>query len=215
MGKKLPLVALVLYLVIPAITMAGGALSNLINPEIAAGHANYSQNFHVLQMLKVGVLFASFALAGCVWLFIFFLLARAKGRIWHWMILALFGPFGLIVLASLDDCVPTESDRYARFLRGMHWLVRALWETATLIAAWELSWQAMAVLRTLIVHAQAVAQHLTVAQIIDQQNASSGMWAFGEFLEVLYFIPLFYLVRPFLVAIVLRALPASLTPKTT
>ncbi len=215
MSKKQPLVALVLYLVIPAITMAGGALSNLINPEIAAGHANYAQNFHLLQMLKIGILLASFALAGCVWLFIFYLLARAKDRTWHWMILALFGPFGLIVLASLDDTSPAASDRYARFLRSMHWLVRAGWEILSLIVAWEFAWQAMSVLRTLIIHAQAVAQHLTVAQIIDQQNASSGMWAFGEFLEVLYFIPLLYLVRPFLVALVLRALPASLTPKTT
>jgi hypothetical protein len=37
---------------------------------------------------------------------------------------------------------------------------------------------------------------ISTAQIIDQQNASSGMWAFSEGNEVLYLVVLFYLLRP-------------------
>jgi len=36
------------------------------------------------------------------------------------------------------------------------------------------------------------------ATIIAQQTASSGMWAAGEGMEVLYLVPLFYLLRPIL-----------------
>jgi hypothetical protein len=34
------------------------------------------------------------------------------------------------------------------------------------------------------------------AQIIDLQNASSGMWAFSEGLEILFLVILFYLFWP-------------------
>jgi hypothetical protein len=34
------------------------------------------------------------------------------------------------------------------------------------------------------------------AQIINQQNASSGMWAFSESSEVLFLVVLFYLLWP-------------------
>jgi VIT1/CCC1 family predicted Fe2+/Mn2+ transporter len=36
----------------------------------------------------------------------------------------------------------------------------------------------------------------STAQIIDQRNASSGMWAFSEGLEVLFLVILFYLLWP-------------------
>jgi len=45
---------------------------------------------------------------------------------------------------------------------------------------------------------------MSKAQIIDIQNASSGMWAFGEGLEVMYLVVLFYLLRPILFSVVSR-----------
>jgi hypothetical protein len=36
----------------------------------------------------------------------------------------------------------------------------------------------------------------TIAEIIEIRNASSGMWAFSEGLEVMYLMVLFYLLRP-------------------
>jgi hypothetical protein len=43
---------------------------------------------------------------------------------------------------------------------------------------------------------EAAATGMSTAQIIDQQNASSGMWAFSEGNEVLYLVVLFYLLWP-------------------
>ena len=40
MMKKQTVVALVLLLLIPVVAMLGGLLFSMINPEIAAGHAN-------------------------------------------------------------------------------------------------------------------------------------------------------------------------------
>ena len=37
---------------------------------------------------------------------------------------------------------------------------------------------------------------LSVEAIIEQQNASSGMWAFGELLETIFLVILFYLLWP-------------------
>jgi hypothetical protein len=54
----------------------------------------------------------------------------------------------------------------------------------------------MVLLRNLIVMFQAARTGLSTAQIIDLQNASSGMWAFGEAIEALYLVILFYLLRP-------------------
>jgi hypothetical protein len=47
--KKQTAVALVLVLLIPVVTMLGGWVFSLINPEIAAGHPNYVRNFQLLQ----------------------------------------------------------------------------------------------------------------------------------------------------------------------
>ncbi|HEY4037557.1 MAG TPA: hypothetical protein VGM15_01945, partial [Burkholderiaceae bacterium] len=53
--------------------------------------------------------------------------------------------------------------------------------------------------RELMIWREAVATGVSRAQIIAQQNASSGMWAFGEMLVILYFGVLLYLLRPIFV----------------
>jgi hypothetical protein len=54
----------------------------------------------------------------------------------------------------------------------------------------------MVLKRNLMIIVQSASTGLSRAQIIDQQNASSGMWAFGEGLEVIYLAALFYLLWP-------------------
>jgi hypothetical protein len=49
---------------------------------------------------------------------------------------------------------------------------------------------------------QAATTGLSIAQIMDQQNASSGMWAFAEGNEVIFLVVLFYLLRPIVFSIV-------------
>ena len=58
MMKKQTVVALVLLLLIPMVWMLGGLLFSLINPETAAGHANYVRNYHFLSLVKMVPLWA-------------------------------------------------------------------------------------------------------------------------------------------------------------
>jgi hypothetical protein len=51
---------------------------------------------------------------------------------------------------------------------------------------------------------QSATTGISTAQIIDQQNASSGMWAFAEGMEVMYLVVLFYLFWPILFNLVGR-----------
>jgi len=58
------------------------------------------------------------------------------------------------------------------------------------------AYQAMVLKRNLMIMYEAAATGTSTAQIINQQNASSGMWAFSEGLEVLFLVVLFYLLWP-------------------
>jgi hypothetical protein len=52
-----------------------------------------------------------------------------------------------------------------------------------------------------------------IAQIINVQNASSGMWAFGEKLEVMYMVIFLYLIWPSVFNIVGRVAAIMAPPK--
>jgi hypothetical protein len=67
-----------------------------------------------------------------------------------------------------------------------------------------LAYQTMALKRELMIMYEAASTGLSRAQIIDQQNASSGMWAFSEGLEVIYLLVFFYLLWPILFNVVSR-----------
>ena len=201
--KKQMVVALVLVLLIPVVMLLGGLLSNLITPEVAAGHANYARNFQILSMVKNLLLLAAAALAGLLWLAACFLVIRSKGRSWWWLALAVLGPCGFAILATLND--RGEPDRYTRFVRKRNVWVRIGYEVSCFAVLWWLAYQAMVVLRYLIIWREAVASGMSTAQVVAIQNASSGMWAFGEGLEVMYMVALFYLLRPTVFNIASRA----------
>ena len=195
-GKRRQVAALVLFLLIPLVTMLGGFLSNLINPEIAAGHPSYVRNYHLLSQLKTLCFLGSLAVAGVLWLLVCLLVIRAKKRSYFWLLLAALGPIGFAVLATLKDRDAAVTDRYAEFVRKMNLFVRTGYEVSSFVAICVLAYQAMVVLRTLIIWYQAVTTGMSTQQIIDLQDASSGMWAFGEGMEVMYFVVLLYLLRP-------------------
>ena len=204
MMKKQMVCALVVLLLIPVVVMAGGFIAGHINPEIAAGHANYARNFRLLMLAKAAFFLGSVAIAGIMWLAVCFLVIRSKHQCLWWILLAALGPFGFAILAMLDDRAPAETDRYARFVRGMNIFLRVGYEALTFVAIMTLAYEAMVVLRNLIILGQAAASGMTRAQIIDLQNASGGMWAFAEGNEVLFMIAIFYLVRPMVFNIVGR-----------
>jgi hypothetical protein len=54
---------------------------------------------------------------------------------------------------------------------------------------------------------------ISTAQIIDRQDASSGMWAFGEGMEVMFLVVLLYLTWPMVFNIAARVAAIKASPK--
>jgi len=213
MIKKQLVVALVLLLLIPLVLVLGGALFSLINPEIAAGHPNYVRNFHLLSLLKRMTLWVSIAAVAVLWLLVCLLVIRAKKRSLLWLFLAALGPFGFAILATLNDQAPAEKDWYARFVSNMKWYVRAGYELCTFVIIGELAYQAMVLKHTLMIKYHAATSGVSEAQIIGLQNASSGMWAFTEGMELMFLVVLLYLLRPMVFRIGHRVAEMMASPK--
>ncbi len=211
--KRETVVALVLLLLIPAVLMLGGFLFALINPEIAAGHANYALNFHLLSRLRVAVFLGSVAVAAMLWLVVFFLVIRSKERSLWWMFLAALGPIGLAILATLNDSVPAQTDRHARFVQNLSKLQRVAYEVCRFLVIWELAYQSMVLKRNLMILYESATTGASTAEIIATQTASSGMWAFGEGLEVMFLVVLFYLLWPIIFNIIARITTMATSPK--
>jgi hypothetical protein len=212
MMKKQWTVALVLLLLIPVVFALGRILSNLINPEIAAGHPDYVRNYHLLSLLKNLCFLATVAVAGVLWMLACLLVIRSRKRSYLWLLLAALGPLGFAALASLNDRVAVETDRYTQFVRKLNWFLRACYELCTFVIIGELAWQAMVLKRTLMIQYEAVTTGVSTAQIIEIRDASAGMWAFGEGMEVMYFVVLLYLLRPIVFRIVARVATARASP---
>jgi hypothetical protein len=213
MIKKQSVVALVLLLLIPLVLALGAMLFSLINPEIAAGHPNYVRNYHLLSLLKIVTLWASLVGVAVLWLLVCLLVIRSKKRSHLWLFLAALGPFGFAVLAMLNDRAPTETDRHARFVRNLNRFVRAGYELCTFVIVWVLAYEAMVLKRTLMIRLEAATTGISTAQVIDRQNASGGMWAFAEGMEVMYLVVLLYLLWPIVSNIVGRAAAIMASPK--
>lgn len=196
MMKKQMVVALVLLLLIPVVSMLGGLLFSIINPEIAAGHANYARNYHLLSLVKIMTMWGSGALVAMLWLLACFLVIRSKERSSLWLFFAALGPFGFAILAMLNERAPAETDRHARFVRSLNRFTRVGYEVCAFVVIWLLAYQAMVLKRNLMIIYQSATTGISTSQIIATQNASSGMWAFAEGIEVMFMVVLFYLLRP-------------------
>lgn len=213
MMKKQTVVALALLLLSPMVWMLGGFLFSLINPESAAGHPNYVRNFHLLSLVKSMTMWASAAVVAILWLLACFLVIRSKERSPLWLFLAGLGPLGFAILAMLNDKAPGETDRYARFVRNLNRFVRAGYEVCSFVIIWLLAYQAMVLKRNLMIMYESATTGVSAAQIIDLQNASSGMWAFAEGMEVMYVVVLLYLIRPVIFNTVGRVAATMASPK--
>ncbi|HXV50072.1 MAG TPA: hypothetical protein VEB61_14795 [Candidatus Binatia bacterium] len=188
--------AIVSLLMIPALTVLGGLLINSINPEIAAGFPNYERNFRLLSLAKHLSILAGSLVIMLLWLLTCFFLVKSKKRSYGWLALAMLGPFGLIVLTLLGDNAPAPGNLYHQFVGKLNIYLRVVYELIFFVAVWVGAYQTMVMKRDLMIIYEAATTGTSTAQIIDQQNASSGMWAFGEGLEVLFLVALFYLLRP-------------------
>lgn len=215
MIKKQSVVALVLLLLIPLVLALGGALFSLINPEIAAGHPNYVRNFQLLNLLKKIVMWATAAGVVVLWLLVCFQVIRAKKRSSSWLVLAGLGPFGLAILAMLNDRATLETDRYTRFVSGLNGFVRVGYELCTFAAIWVLSYEGMVLKRTVMIRYEAATTGSSIAQVTELHNASGGMWAFAEGMEVMFLVVLLYLLRPAVFNVVGRVAAAMASPKAS
>jgi hypothetical protein len=209
--KKQTVLALALLLLVPVVMVLGGMLSSLINPEIAAGHPNYSRNFHILTIVKHLTFFVPLVIGVILWFFVCFLVLRSKEQSPVWMFFAALGPLGFAVLETLNDKAPGETDRYSRFVRSMNIFVRIGYELVTFWCLWELGYLLMVLKRNVTIMAQSAFTGVSAAQIIATQDASSGMWAFGESLEVMFIVVVLYLLRPILFNIVARIAASTAT----
>ena len=213
MMKKQMVVALALLLLIPVVSMLGGLLFSMINPEIAAGHANYARNYHLLSLVKIMTMWGSGALIAMLWLLACFLVIRSKERSSLWLFFAALGPFGFAILAMLNERGSAQTDRHARFVRSLNRFARVGYEVCSFVVIWLLAYQAMVLKRNLMIMYQSATTGISTSQIIATQNASSGMWAFAEGIEVMFMVVLFYLLRPIAFNIVSCVAATMASPK--
>jgi len=214
MIKKETLLALLLLLMIPVVMLVGGFLFSLINPEAAAGHPNYVRNWHMLNQLRGLIFFGMFATVAALYLFGSFLVIRSKSQSGLWLLLAMLGPLGFAIISALNDRAPSEEDRYSHFILRLNRFIRIGYEVACSVLICGLASQIMVLKRNLMIHYESITTGISTAQIIATQNASSGMWAFGESIEVLFFAIVLYLLRPVLFNLVARAAAPKPQPRT-
>lgn len=206
MAKKPYLLAVGLLLLIPLVAMLGSGLSFAINPEIAAHYANYERNFRLLSLVKSLILLATLLVIMGLWFSSGFLILKAKGRSYRWLPLAVLGPLGFIPLRMLGDSTPSDEDAHRRFVRGLNIFLRVGYELAVIVGLYLLAFEIVELHHYLIVLFQAMTTGASVAQIIQIQNASSGMWAFGEEIENLFLFVLLYLLWPMCFNMIARVL---------
>jgi hypothetical protein len=196
MLKRPYALAIVSFLMIPAVTVLAGMLINSINPEIAAGHANYERNYRLLSLAQNLSMLAVLLVVMALWFLTCFFLVKSKKRSYGWLPLAMLGPFGLIILTMLGDNAPAPGDLYQQFVGKLKIYLRVAYELSFFVVVWVGAYQTIALKRDLMIMYEAATTGVSTAQIINQQNASSGMWAFSEGLEVLFLVVLFYSLWP-------------------
>ena len=196
MFKRPYVLAIVSFLMIPAVTVLAGRLINSIKPEIAAGDSNYERNYWLLSLAKhLSILAVLLVIIG-LWFLTCLFLVKSKKRSYGWLPLAMLGPLGLIILTMLSDNAPAPGDLYQQFVGKLKTYLRVAYELGFFAVVWVGAYQTMVLTRDLMSTYEAAATETSTAQIINQQNASSGMWAFSESLEVLVLVVLFYLLWP-------------------
>lgn len=216
MARRYYVLALLALLLIPVATFVGAQVSFAINPEIAAGRPDYVRNFRLLTLAKDVLLWGTFLLDCGLWLLCCAFVLKAKARSLWWLSLAILGPFGLAALAILGDRGPDRGDASRRSAGWKRILLRVAVESAFFVVVWIVAYQAMVIWRDFMIMRESLMTGVPVATIVDQQNASGGMWAFGEGMEVMFLVALLYALRP--VCLVMagtigRSLPIPLRAK--
>jgi hypothetical protein len=142
------------------------------------------------------MLMATAGLALLLWIACCALLLTARARSRRWLALAAAGPLGFSVIAALADLAPAPGDRYQRFVGGLKTHRRVPFELAVFLAVWTVAYEAIVLERELAIRLESARTGTPIATIVAQQTAASGMWAAGEGFQILYLVPLLYLLWP-------------------
>lgn len=196
MFRKPGTLAILSLLLVPVVSVFGVVLANFIDPEFARRSSDYERNYMLLNAVRSGFLLATLLATLSLWFLTCFFLLKSKEQSYAWLLLAVLGPFGLIVMSMLGDNTPAPGDWYRQLIRKLNIYLRVAYELCLFVAVWVLAFQTMLLKRELMILFQSARTGMSVAQIVDLQNASSGMWAFSEGLEVLFLVALFYLLWP-------------------
>jgi len=202
--KRHYILAIVCYLLIPVAVVAGAAAHQLIAPEMARFHADYTRRYQLLDRTRTGLLMASWALACALWVACCSLVLESRQRSRRWLSLAAAGPFGFSVIAALEDRAPAPRDLYQRFITSLKTYWRVPLELTVFVLIWVVSYNAIVIKRDVLIQYETYRTGTPVATIIDLQNQSSGMWAAGEGMEQFYLVPLMYLLWPIVFNVVGR-----------
>jgi len=137
--KRSYLGAIACYLLIPLVVVAGFAAHQLIDPEMARFHADYTRRYQLLERTRTGLLMVSWALACALWVSCCYLVLKARHRSARWLALAIAGPFGFSVIAALEDRAPAPGDLYQRVIRNLKAYWRVPLEVTVFVLVWVLS----------------------------------------------------------------------------
>src|SRR5207247_3909133 len=143
MFKRPYVLAIVFFLMIPAVTVLAGMLINSINPEIAAGHSSYERNYRLLSLAKNLSMLALVLVVMGLWFLTCFFLLKSKKRSYGWLPLAMLGPFGLIILTMLSDNAPAPGDLYQQFVGKLKIYLRVAFELSFFLVVWVGAFQAV------------------------------------------------------------------------
>lgn len=196
MPKREYVLALVCYLAVPPVLIAGATIFSLIDPEWARHSAHYVRDYRLLEMVRTGAVMASGGLSLVLWISCCYLVIKSRRRSVRWLLLAAAGPFGFVVIAALEDRAPSPSDLHERFMRKLRIYGRVLLEIVVFVAVWFLTYEVVVLKRNLMIAFESLMTGTPASTIIAQQAASSGMWAAGEGMEQIYLLMLVYLLRP-------------------
>jgi hypothetical protein len=188
--------AIAALVAIPVVMIGTTAMAFSINPEASLIGPFHVRNYWLLYELRRTLLRSiPLAVAG-LWFLTCVFVVRAKGRSYAWATLGLIGPFGLIALTMLGNKTSAGGGRYNGWVRRKYWPVRAAYQVALFVVVVIAADRIIALKRPLVIWWQSYVTGYPVEEILRQQDASSGMWAFGELLETIFLVVLFYLLWP-------------------
>jgi len=180
----------------PLVLIAGVAVHGMIDPEMAARHANYERNYRLLETLRSAVLNGAFLLMLSLWFAACILMLKAKGRSVVWAVLGMLGPLGLAFIAALKSRERDPADAYRNFVAKLGIFLRIGYEALLFAGIFALAAVAVSLHEELTIAWASHVQHVPVEQILRERDASSGMYAFSEAVEALYLIACLYFLVP-------------------